>query len=165
MPTWLIILLSVLGVILVALIVLIILGKRMQKKQAASESQIEAASQIVSLLVIGKGKMRAKDSNLPKIVTDQIPKHLALAKLPIVTAKVGPKVMQLIADAKIFDDIPVKTEIKCKVSGIYITEIKSVRGKAVVNDKKKKKSFTKRLAAKADALKKETADNGKKKKK
>jgi hypothetical protein len=46
--------------------------------------------------------------------------------------------MTLIADAKIFDQIPIKAEVKAEVSGIYIVGIKSVRGgKPVVEPKKK----------------------------
>ena len=61
------------------------------------------------------------------------------AKVPNVKAKSGPKVMTLIADAKVFDVLPVKTEAKVVVSGIYITEIKSIRGGAVPVAPKKKK--------------------------
>lgn len=48
--------------------------------------------------------------------------------------------MTLIADAKVFEVLPVKTEAKVVVSGIYITEIKSLRGKAVPPAPKKKKN-------------------------
>ena len=75
------------------------------------------------MLVIDKKKMKLKDAGLPKIVYEQTPKYMRRAKVPIVKAKIGPKVMTLIADAKVFDVLPVKTEAKVVVSGIYITEI------------------------------------------
>ena len=51
----------------------------------------------------------------------------------------------MISAFKVFEQIPVKAEIKAEVSGIYITGIKSVRGgKIVVEEKKKKKGFFKR---------------------
>lgn len=68
---------------------------------------------------------------LPKVVTDQTPKYMRWAKVPVVKAKIGPKVMTLIADGRVFDSLPVKTEAKVVISGIYITEIKSVRGGAI----------------------------------
>ena len=37
--------------------------------------------------------------------------------------------MTLIADVNIFDMIPVKQEIKATVSGIYITKVRSLRGR------------------------------------
>jgi hypothetical protein len=41
-------------------------------------------------------------------------------------------------DPKVFDQLPVKAEVKAEVSGIYIVGIKSVRGgKLVVEEKKK----------------------------
>lgn len=147
MPLPVKIILIVLGVILLILIALIIVGRRMQKKQQASQSDIEAASQILSMLIIDKKRMKLKDANLPKIVSEQIPKYAQMAKMPLVKAKVGPKVVTLIADVKVYDSIPLKTEIKAKVSGIYITEIISSRGKAVAAPAKK--SFRAKLAAKA----------------
>ena len=45
--------------------------------------------------------------------------------------------MTLIADPKVYEIIPVKKEVKAVVSGIYITEIKSVRGGAIPAPPKK----------------------------
>lgn len=148
MPLPVKIILIVLAVILVLFIVLIFIGRRMQKKQASSQEAIEAASQTLSMLIIDKKRMKLKDSNLPKMVVDQVPKYMRMAKLPLVKAKVGPKVMTLIADAKVFDALPVKTEVKAVVSGLYITEIKFVRGKTAPQPKKKQ-GFIRRAAQKA----------------
>ena len=60
------------------------------------------------------------------------------SKLPIVKAKVGPRVMTLIADEQIFDEIPVKKEVKATVSGLYITGVKGLRGPIEKPVKKKK---------------------------
>lgn len=163
LPTWAIIVISVVGAILLIFIVLMILGQKMQKKQQASEADIQAASQVMSMLIIDKKKLKPQDANLPKAVAEQIPKYMRFAKLPIVKAKVGPRIMTLIADAKVFDNLPVKTEVKVAVSGLYITEIKYVRGK--VEMPKKKSGPLKRLAMKArDAQKAQTAQQNKKKK-
>ena len=50
------------------------------------------------------------------------------SKMPIVKAKVGPKIMTFICDGEIFDMIPTKKEVKAVVSGLYITSIKGIRG-------------------------------------
>ena len=134
-----IVLLVILAVLIIGLIVLYFLGKKAQKKKAEQDEQLAAAAQTVSMLVIDKKKMKLKDAGLPKIVYEQTPKYMRRAKVPIVKAKIGPKVMTLIADAKVFDVLPVKTEAKVVVSGIYITEIKSIRGGAVPVAPKKKK--------------------------
>lgn len=65
--------------------------------------------------------MKMKDAGLPSQVMEQANKLMQRAKLPIVKAKVGPRVMTLIADEQIYDDIPVKKEVKATVSGLYIT--------------------------------------------
>ena len=69
--------------------------------------------------------------------------RLLRSKLPIVKAKVGPKVMTLIADEQIFDEIPVKKEVKASVSGLYITSVRGLRGP--LEKPAKKKSFRARL--------------------
>lgn len=141
MPLAVKIILVILAVLLVAFIALLIYGNRLRKKADAQQAQIDAAKQTMSMLIIDKKKMKIKDANLPKIVLEQTPKYLRGAKLPIVKAKVGPKIMTLIADEKIFDDIPVKAEVKAEVSGIYIVGIKSVRGGMPVKTTPKKKGL------------------------
>lgn len=141
MPLAVKIILIILAVLLVAFIALLIYGNHLRKKADAQQAQIEAAKQTMSMLIIDKKKMKIKDANLPKIVLEQTPKYLRNAKLPIVKAKVGPKITTLIADEKIFDDIPIKAEVKAEVSGIYIVGIKSVRGGMPVKEAPKKKGL------------------------
>lgn len=141
MSTFAKVLLIILVVLVVALVVLYFLGRKAQKKQAAQQAQIEAAKQTVNMLIIDKKKMKLKDSGLPAAVLEQTPKYLRGAKFPIVKAKVGPQVMSLIADAAIFDSIPVKKEVKATVSGIYITDVKGLRGGLNPTTAKKKGKF------------------------
>ena len=133
----LLILLIILAVLLVALIILYFVGKRLQKKQAATQEQMEAAKQSITMLVIDKKMMRIKDSGLPQIVIDQTPKLMRRQKLPIVKAKVGPRIMTMVADSKIYDQIPVKKEVRAIVSGIYIMDVKGIRGPLEQVPKKK----------------------------
>ena len=127
-----IVLLVILVVLIVAFIALYFLGKRAQKKKEEQDAQIAAASQQVTMLVIDKKRMRLKDAGLPQQILDQTPKMMRRSKLPIVKAKVGPRVMSLIADEAIFDEIPVKKEVKASVSGIYITGVRGQIGRAHV---------------------------------
>ncbi len=107
-----IVLLVILVILIGLLIGLYFFGKKTQKKQEEQQAQIEASKQTVSMLVIDKKRMPLKESGLPQMVIDQTPKLLRRSKLPIVKAKVGPKISILIADEKVFDLIPVKKEIK-----------------------------------------------------
>lgn len=120
----LIILLVLVGV----MIGLSIWGKKLQTKQQESQQQMEAAAQNVSLLIIDKRRMKLKEAGLPSIVVEQTPKRFRGQKVPIVKAKVGPRVMSLICEEKVFEQIPVKKEVKARVSGIYILSVKGVRG-------------------------------------
>ena len=128
MPVWVTVLLVILAILLVAFIALMIFGNKLRKKQESQQAQIDAAK---------------KDAGLPKMVIDQTPKYLRGSKMPIVKAKIGPRVMTLMADPQVFDLIPTKAEIKAEVSGIYITGIKSVRGGKIVTPEKKQKGLKK----------------------
>lgn len=128
MSTGMIVLLVVLVVLIAALVALYFFGKKAEKKQAQQQEQMAAASQVVSMLVIDKAKMRLKNAGFPSIVLESTPKYLRLSKVPVVKAKVGPKIMTLMCDAKVYDRIPLKKEVKAVVSGIYITDVKGVRG-------------------------------------
>ena len=141
MQTFLNVLLVILVIAVIALAVLYFLGRRLEKRQVEQQQLLEMSKQTVSMLVIDKKKMKIKDSGLPKIVYEQTPKYMRWAKVPVVKAKVGPKVMTLMADERVFASLPVKTEAKVVVSGLYITEIKSVRGGAIPQALKKKGFF------------------------
>ena len=128
MSTFTIVLLVILAVLLIAVVVLYFLGKKAQKRQAEQQEQIAAARQTVSMLIIDKKRMKLKDAGLPQFVIDQTPKLFRGSKLPIVKAKIGPQIMSLVCDEKIFDSVPVKKEVKAVVSGIYITRVTGLRG-------------------------------------
>ena len=147
MSTVNIVLLVILAVLVVGLIVLYFLGKKAQKKRDEQEAQLAANAQTVSMLIIDKKRMPLKDSGLPQMVIDQTPKMMRRAKLPIVKAKVGPRIMTLICDAAIFDQIPVKKEVKATVSGIYITGVRGIRGS--LEQPAKKNGFWQRMLRKA----------------
>ena len=138
-------LLVILAILIIGAVVLYFLGKKAQKKQAEQQEMLEANKQTVSMLIIDKKRMKIKDSGLPQMVIDQTPKLMRRSKLPIVKAKVGPQIMSLISDEKIFDSIPVKKEVKAVVSGIYILDVRGLHGKVEVAPAKKKGFFKRAL--------------------
>ena len=142
MSPW-IVLLIVLLIIVIGLAVLYFLGKKAQKKQEAQQEQIEAAKQTIPMLIIDKKRLRIKESGLPQMVIDQTPKLMRRTKLPIVKAKIGPRIMTMVADEKIFDLIPLKKEVKATISGIYITDVRGVRGP--LEQPKPKEKFFQRM--------------------
>ncbi len=140
-------------VLIIALIVLYFVGKRLQKRQAEQQEAMENAKQTVSMLIIDKKKLPLNKSGLPQMVIDQTPRLMRRNKMPIVKAKVGPRIMTLVADAAVYDLIPVKKEVKAVVSGIYIMEVKGMRGP--LEAPQKKKGWWARLTGKAAATVKE----------
>lgn len=160
----LVITLIVVAVLIGILVALYFVGNKMQKKQLAQKEEMQAAAQQTSMLIIDKKMMRLKDAGLPKVVMEQTPKRFRNAKMPIVKAKVGPQTLNLICDDGIFDDLPTKCEVKAMVSGIYITEIKSVRGKKkAAVEEPKKKSFGAKMRKKQRELQNEYAKEEKEK--
>ena len=156
--TFLNVLIIILVILIIALGVLYYFGRKTQKRQAEQMEQMEAVKQTVSMLVIDKKMLRLKDSGLPQMVIDQTPKLMRRSKLPIVKAKVGPRIMTLVADAKVYDVIPVKKEVKATVSGIYITDVRGVRGP--LEQPVKKKGFFAKIRSKAqNTLDKEAEAN------
>lgn len=142
MKTGTIILIIVIVVVIAALVALYFYAKKLQEKQEAQTEQMKAVAQTISMLIIDKKRMKLKEAGLPSVVVEGTPKYLRGAKVPIVKAKVGPKVMSLMCDDKIFPLVPVKKEVKAVVSGIYITEVKGIRG-ALDTPQKKKGFFAK----------------------
>ncbi len=133
-----IVVIVILVLLIAALVALTIYGRKLQKKQEETQKEMQAASQSVSMLVIDKKRMKLKESGLPQLVIDQTPKYMRGQKVPIVKAKVGPRIMPLICDEKVFELVPVKKEIRAIVSGIYIMEVKGLRSNLEARPKKMK---------------------------
>lgn len=152
MKTWQIVLLVITIILVVALIALYFVGKKLQKKKEESDRQMEAAAQTVPMLIIDKKKMKIKDAGLPAIVYEQTPKLMRRQKVPIVKAKVGPRIQTFMCDAAVFDDIPLKKEVRVTVSGLYITNVKGLRKPLEKPESPKKKKLGRRLQEKAKNL-------------
>ncbi len=131
-------------IIIGLLIALYFLGKRQQKKRDEQQAAIDSSSQWTNMLIIDKKKMKIKDSGLPKQVIDQTPWYAKRSKVAIVKAKVGPQIAIFIADNDVFDMIPVKKEIRAKIAGLYISEVKGIR--CQLEKPVKKKNFFQSLA-------------------
>jgi hypothetical protein len=129
------IVLIVIGVIALILVILYFVGTKLQAKQVNADKAMQQMSMVVSLLVIDKQKLRVKDSGLMKQVQDAIPAYIRWRKFPIVKARIikaniagGAQVMSFICDPKVYKIMPVKTEVKVTIAGIYITKLHSAKG-------------------------------------
>ncbi len=146
-----IILIVVLVIAIAIFIALYFLGKRLEKQRDEQDKRVAESSQQVSMLIIDKKRLRLKDSGLPDMVLQQTPWYAKRGKVPIVKAKVGPQIMNFIAAEEIFDDLPVKKEVKATVSGLYISSVRGLHGR-IEKDTSKKKPWRVRMLEKANAL-------------
>lgn len=137
MPWWGI-LIIIAAAVAAVLLVLYFTGKKRQKKIDEQQEQIDQSKQQVSMLIIDKKKMKIKESGMPQMVYEQMPKLLRWRKFPIVKAKVGPRIMTFIADPHVFEVVPIKKEVKATVAGLYITDVKGIRGNLELSEKQKK---------------------------
>lgn len=133
-------------IIVIALVALYNFGKKAQDQQAANQKMLDASAQQFTILVIDKAKMRFSDANFPASVMESAPKRLRRSKVYVVKAKIGPRITSLICDADIYNIIPVKKEVKATVSGLYITDVKGIRGS--IEAPKKKKGLLDKLSGK-----------------
>lgn len=138
---WTLIIIAIVAVILVGLY---FLGNWANKKANEQQALINSNKMTTSIYVIDKKKDKLTNANLPKSVVGQIPKYLKFKKMPLVKAKIGPQIMTLMCDPRVFKDLPVKKQIKVDISGMYIVGIKG--NKPAV--KKEKLSLIDKLKAK-----------------
>lgn len=137
----------ILVVVVIAILIFVglyFLGNWATKKSAEQQSIINSTKMTTSILVIDKKKEKLSNANMPKAVAEQIPKYLKFKKMPLVKAKIGPQIMTLICDPKVFKEIPVKKQVKVDISGLYIVALKG--SKPVV--KKEKMSFMDKVKSK-----------------
>ena len=153
MPVFAIVMLIILAALVALLIFLYFWGKRLQKRQDESREKMEETKQSVQMLVIDKKMLPIKSSGLPQAAIDQTPKYLRRSKLPIVKARCQGKIMTFIADSNIYPVIPVKKEVKATISGLYIMDVRAIRGQ--LEQPPKKKKWYQKLSRKADEARKE----------
>ena len=127
-----IVLLVIAIVLVVTMVVLYFLGKKAQKKKEEQDEQMKAVAQTVTMLVIDKKRMKLRDAGLPAQVMEQTNKMMQRAKMPIVKAKVGPKITTFIADEQIL--MRFRSERKLRqlsvvftspLSGVFVVRWKS----------------------------------------
>lgn len=100
------------------------LKKKMQKKLDEQQTIVEQHKVAATILVLEKKKTKIADANIPKSVVDQIPKVYKIKKVPIVKAKIGPQVMDLLCDEAVFDKLPARGSVKVDMAGIFIAGIR-----------------------------------------
>jgi hypothetical protein len=156
-PGWGIFLIVV-AIIGILLFFLYRFGDKQQKKQEEARQQMYDNMQVVTMLVIDKKRMKISEAGFPKAVLAQMPKRASRSKAPVVKAKIGPQIVSLLCDESVYDQVPVKAEIKAQISGIYIVGIKNTRN--VAPPEPEKKNFIQKWAIKNSTMTSDEAPTG-----
>ncbi len=97
---------------------------KIQKKMDDQQQLVNQHKVPASILVLEKRKDKIANANIPKSVIDQIPKVYKIKKIPIVKAKIGAQVMDLLCDDDVFDKLPERKTVRVDLAGIFIAAIK-----------------------------------------
>ncbi len=137
------ILFIVLIIIIIALAVLYYFNRKNMGKMVQAQDFIEQNKVLTQIFVIDKKMEKPSPTNMTKAVYEQMPKTAKIRKMPLVKAKVGPQIVNLMCDKSVFEIIPVKKNVKVELAGIYIVK---VQGTNLAN--KKKKTFGEKMSLK-----------------
>ena len=131
------ILIIVFVVVLALAVGLYFLNRWASRRMSDQQEAVERSKTTASIYVIDKKKDKITNANLPKAIVDQIPKWSRIMKMPLVKAKIGPQIMTLICDAKVFPVLPVKKTVKVDLAGLYIVGMKGMKTKKEMADLRK----------------------------
>ncbi|MCR4672552.1 MAG: hypothetical protein K5637_04880 [Lachnospiraceae bacterium] len=132
MNTPTIVMLIILAALIAALIIIYRQGRRKMREYDEMKERIDAAAQPATILVIDKKRMRIRDAGFSKFVMENIPERTLRSKAFIIKAKVGPKISPFMCEKEIFEKTPLNQSIKAMISGLYIVDVKAIRGPALV---------------------------------
>ncbi|MCL2839149.1 MAG: hypothetical protein FWE05_00110 [Defluviitaleaceae bacterium] len=150
--------LGIWDIVILVSIILVLLGVGIYflnrwagKRQAQQSDMVAQHKQTMSIYIIDKKKDKITNANFPKAITDQMPRMSKLMKMPLVKAKIGPQIMTLIADASVFDALPVKKTVTVELAGAYIVSMKGQKTKMEMEAMRKNR---RKGASEAEAPKK-----------
>ena len=120
----------IIGIVVMALgIGLYLLNRWASSRMADQQEAVERNKQTVSIYVIDKKKEKVSKANFPKAVQQQMPKWSRLMKMPLVKAKIGPQIVTLMCDSKVYPLLPLKKSVKVDIAGMYIVAMKGMKTK------------------------------------
>jgi len=111
-------------VVLVVIILFFFLRKKLKQKMDEQQTLVNQHKVTTAILVLEKKKDKISNANMPQSVLKQIPKVYKVKKVPIVKAKIGPQIMDLLCDENIFDKLPERKMVNVELAGIFISGIK-----------------------------------------
>lgn len=114
----------VLAVVAAGVVVYRILKNKVKKKMDDQQELVNQHKVPASILVLEKRMDKIANANIPKSVIEQIPKVYKIKKVPIVKAKIGAQVMDLLCDEGVFEKLPERKTVRVDLAGIFIAAVK-----------------------------------------
>ena len=122
------------GIIIVGLF---FLNKWASKRMSEQQDAIAKTRTTVTIYIIDKKRDKVANANLPKMVMEQMPKTYKFFKMPLVKIKIGPQIMTVLCDKKVYDVLPVKKTVSVDMAGIYILSLKGMKSDKEMKEIKK----------------------------
>ncbi|MCL1911565.1 MAG: hypothetical protein FWG13_05120 [Leptospirales bacterium] len=104
--------------------VFIFFRRKIRSRIDEQQSMVDQHKVSAQILILEKRKDKVANANIPKNIIDQIPRIYKIRKVPLVKAKVGPQVMDLLCDEAVFDKLPEKKTVQVDLAGIFIAGIR-----------------------------------------
>lgn len=143
---WLIIVAVIIGVIFAGLY---FVNKWAYKKMDTQQTLINKMKNSANIYVIDKKRDKITNINVPKAVIEQMPRLYKKMKMCFVQAKMGPQIVTLMCDKKVFAAIPVKKNVKVEIAGMYIVSVAGMKTPEELKAIKKQKKLKAKEEAKA----------------
>ena len=129
--------------------VLFFLNRWASRKTVEHNTMIDRTRQAAEIFVIDKQMGKLLEANLPKAALEQVPLLYKFIKTPLVKAKIGPQVMTLMCDKRVYKALPVKKTVKVELAGMYIVDMKGLKSASEQKaHEKSKKEKSKQLGGK-----------------
>ncbi|MCL2576600.1 MAG: hypothetical protein FWE27_00920 [Defluviitaleaceae bacterium] len=132
------------GIVFIISIIILVVGVAIYflnswagKKQAQQNEMVAQHKQTVSIYVIDKKKDKITSANLPKAMTEQMPRLGRMFKMPLVKVKIGPQIMTMICEEATFKALPVKKTVTVEIAGAYIVGMKGMKTKMELAEQRK----------------------------
>lgn len=144
------VLVIVLIIAAILLVVLYFLGRRLQAQNLEASRTLENFTQTMPMLIIDKKRMGLKKAPFPAAIYEKTPFYLRWKKVYVVQVKIGPRIVNLICDRNVYDQLQPKTTIQGTFSGLYLKAIKkgAIPTEKMIKKRRKEKAKAEKKAKK-----------------
>ncbi|MDR1706280.1 MAG: hypothetical protein LBS19_16595 [Clostridiales bacterium] len=145
------IMLIVLAVVVALGAGLYFLNRWASKKQVDQQNLIDKTKQQAQIYVIDKKHDKAANVTLPKAVTENMPRMSKVMKMYFAKCKVGPQIITMMCDKRVYDYLEPKKTYKAEVAGIYIVNVKGMKTAAEMKEQAKTRKIREKAEKRAAA--------------